>query len=56
MTFILTDYITAAMAIATFDKLDDGSFAGRISACAGVIAFGVSLRACEQELHSMLED
>jgi predicted RNase H-like HicB family nuclease len=56
MTFILTDSIAAAMATATYDKLDDGSFAGRIPACAGVIAFGASLRACEQELHSTLED
>ncbi len=56
MKFILTDYIAAAMATATFDKLNDGSFAGRIPACKGVIAFGASLRACEQELHSTLED
>ena len=56
MKFILTDYIAAAMAAATYDKLDDGSFAGRIPTCVGVVAFGASLRACEQELHSTLED
>ncbi len=56
MQFIISDYINAAMAAAHFDKLDDGSFAGRIPSCAGVIAFGASLRECERELHSTLED
>lgn len=56
MTFILTNYINAAMTNAIYDKLDDGSFAGRIPACKGVVAFGTSLRECEEELHSILED
>jgi predicted RNase H-like HicB family nuclease len=56
MTLILTSYINAALSNAIYDKLDDGSFVGRIPACKGVIAFGASLRACEQELHSTLED
>ncbi len=56
MNFVITNYINAAFANALYDKLDDGSFAGRIPACKGVIAFGASLRECEQELHSTLED
>jgi predicted RNase H-like HicB family nuclease len=44
------------MAQAAFEKLDDGSYAGRIPSCAGVIAFGPSLRDCENELRSTLED
>ena len=54
--FILTDYVTRLMAHATYDKLDDGTYAGRIPECKGVIAFGTTLRECEEEIHSTLED
>jgi len=56
MTFPLTAYIEAALEIAHYDKLDDGSFAGEIPKLKGVIAFGRTLRDCESELHSTLED
>jgi predicted RNase H-like HicB family nuclease len=36
--------------------LDDGTFSGRIPLCKGVIAFGVTLKECENELRSTLED
>lgn len=39
-----------------YDKLEDGTFSGRIPKCKGVIAFAKSLRECEHELHSTLED
>lgn len=54
--FTLSDYIDRAMARAVYDKLEDGTFSGRIPACKGVIAFGSSLRECEDELRSTLED
>ena len=54
--FILSEYVEQAMAQALYDKLEDGSFSGRIPACPGVIAFGSSLRECQDELHSTLED
>ena len=54
--FILSDYLDRALSKAEYDKLDDGSFSGRIPACKGVIAFAASLRECEQELRSVLED
>ena len=54
--FILTDYVEQAMAYAVYDKLEDGTFAGRIPPCEGVIAFGKTLRECEDELRSTLED
>jgi len=44
------------MAKAVYDKLEDGTFAGRIPPCKGVVAFGKTLRECEDELHSTLED
>lgn len=56
MEFILTDYINSAMEHAEYDKLEDGSFAGRIPKCKGVIAFADSLKECEDELRSTLED
>jgi predicted RNase H-like HicB family nuclease len=54
--FILSDYVGRAMAQAVYDKLDDGTFAGRIPECKGVVAFGPTLRVCEDELRSTLED
>ncbi len=56
MEFTLTEYINAAMALAEFDKLEDGSFAGRIPKCKGVVAFSKTLKSCENELRSTLED
>jgi len=56
MKFTLTDYINSALADAEYDKLEDGSFVGRIPKCKGVIAFAKSLRKCEDELRSTLED
>ena len=53
---ILTEYVEQAMALATYDKLDDGTFSGRIPACKGVVAFASTLRQCEDELRSVLED
>ena len=54
--YVLSDYVAAALADAAYDKLEDGTFSGRIPGCAGVVAFGASLRACEEELRSTLED
>jgi predicted RNase H-like HicB family nuclease len=54
--FILSDYVEQAMAQAVYDKLEDGTFSGRIPVCPGVIAFAVTLKECAEELHSILED
>ncbi len=54
--FILSDYIERAMGRAVFDKLEDGSYTGRIPQCPGVVAFAETLRGCEEELRSTLED
>jgi predicted RNase H-like HicB family nuclease len=53
---ILTGYIESALSQAEYDKLQDDTFSGRIPGCKGVIAFGNSLRECESELQSTLED
>ena len=52
---MLIDYINKAMSKAIYDKLEDGSFSGKISQCPGVIAFGETLYKCQQELKSSLE-
>jgi len=54
--FVLTEYVERAMACAVYDKLEDGIFAGRIPQCKGVVAFGATLRECEDELRATLED
>lgn len=54
--YILSEYVDQAMAQAVYDKLEDGTFAGRIPFCKGVVAFGPTLRECEDELRSTLED
>ena len=54
--FIISEYIRRAMAMAEYEKLDDGSFSGRIPYCKGVVAFGTTLRECENDLRSTLED
>jgi predicted RNase H-like HicB family nuclease len=56
MTSILSEYMNQAMVQAVYDKLEDGTFTGRIPASKGVVAFGATLRECEEELRSTLED
>jgi predicted RNase H-like HicB family nuclease len=53
---ILSSYIEQALAEAVYDKLDDGSFAGKIPPCTGVLAFASTLIECEHELRSILEE
>ena len=54
--FILSDYVEQAMAEASYDKLEDGTFTGRIPACQGVVAFAPTLWGCVEELRATLED
>ncbi len=54
--YILSDYLDRALSQAEYDKLEDGTFFGRIPLCKGVVAFAVTLRECEDELRSVLED
>ncbi len=54
--YILSEYVEQAMAQALYDKLEDGTFTGRIPSCKGVVSFGTTLHECEVELRSTLED
>jgi len=52
---MLTEYIEAAMRKAMYDKLEDGTYCGKIPECPGTIAFGETLYECQIELRSVLE-
>ncbi len=54
--YVLTEYVERALTEAVYDKLEDGTFAGRIPCCTGVVAFGGTLRACEEQLRSTFEE
>jgi predicted RNase H-like HicB family nuclease len=54
--FILTDYIESLMGRAEYDKIEDGSISGIIPDCKGVISFGHTLKECQDELRSTLEE
>lgn len=54
--FIITSYLEQAMSLALYDKLEDGTFVGRVPPCKGVVAFGATLHQCQDELRSVLED
>ena len=54
--YILSDYFERALAHAEYDKLEDNTFSGRVPSCKGVVAFATTLRECESELRSVLED
>lgn len=53
---MLTDYINAAMALAKYELLEDGSYYGEIEALPGVWADGKTLEACRKTLQEVIED
>jgi predicted RNase H-like HicB family nuclease len=54
--YVLSQYVELATAQEVYNKLEDGSFSGRIPSCQGVLAFAATRKACEEELRSGLED
>jgi predicted RNase H-like HicB family nuclease len=52
---MLIEYIDKAMSKAVYEILEDGTYAGRIPLCPGVVAFGKTLYECQNELESVLE-
>jgi len=52
---MLIEYVNKAMSKAVYQKLEDGTYSGRIPQCPGVIAFGETLYQCHEELRSVLE-
>ena len=56
LQFVLSDYLKAGLSRASVKELEDGSFAGRISGCPGVLVFADSEQACRDELRSTFEE
>ena len=54
--YVLSEYVELAMGQALYDKLEDNTFSGRIPSCPGVLSFAPTLKECEEELRSTLED
>jgi predicted RNase H-like HicB family nuclease len=54
-TIMLTDYVERAISKAVYEKLEDGTYCGKIPECQGTIAFGKTLPQCQSELRSVLE-
>ncbi len=52
---MLIDYINKALSKAEYDKLEDGTFFGKIPECLSVLAFGKTLFECQNELRLVLE-
>jgi len=52
---MLIEYINKAMSKAVYEKLEDGTYSGKIPRCPGVIAFGETLYQCQEGLRSVLE-
>ena len=52
---MLLEYVEEAMERAVYEKLDDGTFGGRIPACPGVVATGKTLSQCQKELQEILD-
>jgi len=53
---VLTDYVDAGMRRVSVKPLEDGSFAGRIPGCLGLLAFADTPESCIDELRSTFED
>ncbi len=53
---MLTEYISAAMARAEYDRIEDGSYYGEISGFRGVWANSRTLESCRRQLQEVLED
>jgi predicted RNase H-like HicB family nuclease len=52
---MLMEYVERAMSKAMYEKLEDGTYCGKIPECYGTIAFGETLYQCQSELRSVLE-
>ena len=52
---MLTQYIRAALRLATYEILPDGTFYGEIPGFQGVYANAAKLDACREELREVLE-
>lgn len=53
---MLGEYFDRAMEIATYKRLEDGTYIGEIAVCPGAWATGATLEECQHALRDALED
>jgi predicted RNase H-like HicB family nuclease len=53
---MLIEYINKAMSKTIYEKLEDGTYSGKIPQTPGLIEFGETLYQCQEELKSALEE
>ena len=53
---MLIDYIKAAMRHATYERMENGRFFGRIPPCKGAWGEGKTLEECREDLEGALQD
>ena len=53
---MIREYIDRALHRATYDKLDDGTFAGEVPGLQGVLAHAETLEACREQLAEVIEE
>jgi hypothetical protein len=53
---MLSEYFRAALGLAQYERLEDGTWAGTIPGFAGLLGSGGNRDSCEQDLASALED
>ena len=49
-------YVEAALRVARYDKLEDGSFYGEVPRLRGVLVTAASLEACRDQLAEVVEE
>lgn len=53
---MMREYIDRALHRATYDKLEDGTFAGEVPGLQGVLAHAGTLEACREQLAEVIEE
>ena len=53
---MIREYIDRALHRATYDKLEDGTFAGEVPGLRGVLSHAETLEACRQQLAEIIEE
>jgi len=53
---VIREYIDRALHRATYDKLEDDTFAGEIPGLQGVLAHAATLGACREQLAEVIEE
>ena len=53
---MIREYIDRALHRATYDKLEDGTFAGEVPGLQGVLAHAETLEGCREQLAEVIEE